>query len=125
MLTTECAALGFVQKLTEPADLSLRWPPRPYIPKELGGTRSAVIVRAHMAGAAQSNEVIERIVPGESKGFHVMDVEFPTVIVRAHAASAANHIARAHLGFDCFPIASVVEGVPTTPITVSLTAKMP
>lgn len=125
MLATERAALGFVQELTEPANLSLRWPLRHFILKELGGTGSAMIVRAHMAGPAQGNEVIEGIVAGESEGIHVMNVEFSTILISAHAACAANSITRAYLGFDCFPITSVVEGTPTTPITVPFAMQIP
>jgi hypothetical protein len=102
-----CAPFGFVDELTEPTDLSLGPSFRCWIPQELRSAGPAVVIRAHMTGMAQGNEVLEGVISGESERVQVMNVKCSTVLFRSLAARATNSIACANLILDQVPSASV------------------
>ena len=80
VLAPERAPLGFVQELFQPTDLLLGGASRRVETKELRGTRAPVVVRTHVAGVAESDQVIERVISGKSEGIDVMHVELSPVL---------------------------------------------
>jgi len=103
MLSAERAALGFTDELFEAADLALRGALGGGVVKELRRTGAPMIVRPHVARSAECDEVFERVVAGEPKWLHVVNVERAPVVFRSFPASTADLITLAHFSLDGFP----------------------
>ena len=101
--TAERAAFGFTDELFEAADLAFRGALGGGVVKELRRTGAPMIVRPHVARSAECDEVFERVVAGEPKWLHVVNVERAPVVFRSFPASTADLITLAHFSLDGFP----------------------
>jgi len=103
MLSAARAALGFTDELFEAADLALRGALGGGVVKELRRTGAPMIVRPHVARSAECDEVFERVVAGEPKWLHVVNVERAPVVFRSFPANTADLITLAHFSLGGFP----------------------
>ncbi|HLW17838.1 MAG TPA: hypothetical protein VKV69_10820 [Actinomycetota bacterium] len=125
MLPPERATFGFTHELPEPADLSFGGAPWLVVVQEDGRAGATMIICAHMAGAAERDEVVERVVTTEAERLQVMDIERAAALGARQAASLTDDVARADLFLDCLPTGAVGESAPALPVGISLTQEIP
>jgi len=116
--------LDLPELLLEGANLALRGRLQLRFLQELRRPASPVIVRTHMTRAAQSDEVLERVVAGEPKRIQVMDVERAPVLFGRLATLLAYSIAFTNLCLDERPSRAVIERLSAAPTAISRTAKV-
>jgi hypothetical protein len=86
---------------------------------------SSVIVRPHMAAAAQRDEVLGRVIAGEPERLDVMDVERASVLLGCLAAVAAHAIAVSNGPFGGLPAGAIAKGRSSPPHAVACAGQMP
>ncbi len=119
-----CSSFGRPDVLLQLPDLaagrSRRLPGRS---KEIGRAFPPVIIGAHMAGAAQRDQVVEAVVAGEPIRVDVVNVERAPVLLRGLAAVTTDAIARPNQLLGLLPSGPVRLCAPAAPPAVELASK--